>query len=252
VIAITIDCEQVEYGYRESTKESFEGNKRLLEILNRRGVPSTFFMTGVFAEERKVQVRENKKKHEIACHGYNHSYRDSKNLDLRKDISKAKKILEGVSGKKVIGFRSPQMQYSDELIKILEELGFKYDSSIHSAYIPFFYGKGGLPLEPYQINKITEIPASSSRTFRFPFSWIVMRNFPLWFIKRIVKNLLKRNIKVIFYVHSWEFYEVKKTSGPLYARYLYSRNTGKKFCKKFERFLEAFRDEEFVVMRELV
>jgi peptidoglycan/xylan/chitin deacetylase (PgdA/CDA1 family) len=257
MIAITIDCEQwnpFEIRGKEDSKNnntlySFNGNKKLLEIFDKKNIKATFFITGVFAEEREIQVRKIAKKHEIACHGYNHFYRGNENLDLNKDVSKAKEILEKISRKKISGFRAPQMQFSKKLIKILEDNRFRYDSSIHSAYVPFLYGKKENKKfkRPFKIGKITEIPASSSLKFNFPISWIVMRNLPLSYSVRAVRNLLKRNIPVVLYMHSWEFFEIER--GP---SWFYTRNTGDNFCRKLEKFIDIFKNEKFVTMEELI
>ncbi len=268
MIAITIDCEQwnafelrnkkEEDIYHNSTLFSFKGNKRLLDIFQKNQISATFFITGFFAEKHEQQVREIAKSHEIGCHGYNHFYRGNTNLNLREDIVKAKKILEKILNKNIVGFRAAQMQSSEKLIEVLTKLGFKYDSSSNSAYIPFLYGKKEYkdnPLKPFEIynetlkNKLIEIPASASYKFRFPFHWIFMRNLPLIYTIKIVEGLLKKNIPVVLYVHSWEFYPIKKGPVPGYVR-----NTGDKFARKLDKFIKYFKNKgvEFVRMNELV
>ena len=157
------------------------------------------------------------------------------------------KIIEKIIGKKIIGFRAPQMQFSAELIKNLERLEFKYDSSIHSAWLPGFYDNRDKPLNSFKIGKILEIPASASHKLRLPFSWIFMRNLPLKYSIDIVRKLLKRGIVPVIYLHSWEFYQVKNKS---VAGYI-TRNTGDNFCRKFDMFLKEFKNERFVTMGEI-
>ncbi|MBU0959404.1 MAG: polysaccharide deacetylase family protein [Nanoarchaeota archaeon] len=255
MICLTIDCEQwnvpelrgKEDPSNGNTLYSLEGNKKLLKILNKHKVRATFFVTGVFAEQNKEHVKELSKEHEIACHGYNHFYRGNPNLNLKGDISKSKKILEKITKRKILGFRSPQFQFSKGLIKVLEELNFKYDSSIHSAYLPGFYNHKDKPLTPFKIGKILEIPASARPGSRLPFSWIFIRNLPLIYSVGAVRKLLKLGIIPVIYVHPWEFYEIKNKNVPFYI----TRNTGARFCKKFDRFLSKFKDERFVTMEEI-
>jgi len=257
MIVISVDCEQWNLASirgridlaDNNTDYSSEGNKRLLEILERNKVLATFFITGFFAEKEKEQVKLiNDKGHEIACHGYNHFYRRNKNFDLKKDILNSKNIIEKIINQKIMGFRAPQMQFSDELINILSELKFKYDSSIHAAYLPGFYNNKNVSLKPFKIGEIIEIPASASYSLRLPFSWAIMRIMPLFYTVKIIKKLLKKGITPVIYVHSWEFFEVKNKNVPIHI----TKNTGKKFCKKFERFLKVFKDEEFITMDELI
>lgn len=256
MIAITIDSEQWNLaelrGRKDKEKDNIsyskEGNKRLLEIFKKYNINATFFISGFFAEKQKKQVLDIAKNHEIACHGYNHFYRNNENLNLDEDVIKSKRILEKITKKQIRGFRAPQMQFSNELIKSLEKEGFKYDSSIHSAWLPGFYNNRKVSLKPFKIGKVTEIPASASYKLRLPFCWMFMRNLPLAYSTRIVKNLLKKGIIPVIYVHSWEFFEVKSKILPFYI----TRNTGEKFCKKFEKFLDVFKDEKFVTMKELI
>ena len=256
MIAITIDCEQWNpleiRGKKDSLKNSnsysFKGNKRLLKILEKHKISATFFVSGFFAKRQKSQIEQISRNHEIACHGYNHFYRNNKGLNLKKDVLKSKTIIEKIINKKVIGFRAPQMQFSNELIKVLSDLNFKYDSSIHAAYLPGFYNHKSTSLKPFKMGKITEIPASASYFLRLPISWIFMRNLPLNYSIKITKKLIKKNIIPVLYFHSWEFFEIKDKNIPFYL----IRNTGKKFCKKFDKFLDFFKNEKFVMMEELV
>jgi peptidoglycan/xylan/chitin deacetylase (PgdA/CDA1 family) len=257
MIAITIDCEQWNLGeirglkdrLKNNTLYSYYGNKKLLEIFEKYNIKATFFITSYFAEKHGKQVLEIiKKGHEIASHGHCHFYRNNKELNLEEDITKSKEIIEKLINKKVLGFRAPQMQFSLELIKILEKLDFRYDSSIHSANIPGFYNNKSALLFPYRIGKITEIPASASYKLRLPFSWTVFRNMPLKYSEVIIRKLIKKGIVPVIYFHSWEFYQVNEEG----LRLDITRNTGEKLCKKIDRFFKKFKNEKFILMKDLV
>jgi peptidoglycan/xylan/chitin deacetylase (PgdA/CDA1 family) len=255
MIAITVDCEQWNAPLlrgrkdpaNDNTEYSYEGNKKILEILAKHKISATFFTTSFFAERHPKQIKEISKKHEIASHGHSHTYRISKELDIEKDIKKSKKVIEKIIGKKIIGFRAPQVQFSSKLIHVLEKLDFRYDSSIHSAWLPGFYNHRDKPLKPHLVGKIVEIPASASHTLRLPFNWIFMRNLPLSYSVKIVNKLLKKRIIPVTYLHSWEFHNFKSKAVPFYI----TRNIGDKFCMKFEKFLNAFKNERFVTMTEI-
>jgi hypothetical protein len=255
MIAMTIDCEQWSApllrrkidSANDSTEYSKKGNDNLLEILEKYGINATFFVTGFFAEKESDHVKKISKKHEIASHGYNHFYRGNNKLNLHEDISKSKEIIERIVGKKIDGFRSPQAQFSKELIKSLEKNEFKYDSSIHSAWLPGFYNHRDKPLKPFKIGNILEIPASASHNLRLPFSWIFMRNLPLVYTTKVVKKLIRRGIIPVIFLHSWEFHNFKSKTVPFYI----TRNVGDKFSRKFGRFLEEFKNEKFVTMKEI-
>jgi len=255
MIAITIDCEQwnspklrgIDDKSNDSVEYSFEGNKNLLKILEKHNVPATFFVTGFFAERKKDQIKEISKNHEIGCHGYHHFYRRNKNLNLKEDISKSKRILEKITKKKVTGFRAPQMQFSKELIEVLSNLNFKYDSSLHPAYLPGFYNNRNKPLRPFKIKNLLEIPASASYSMRLPISWIFIRNLPLFYSINIIKKLIRKNIIPVIYFHSWEFFKFRNKNIPFYI----TRGVGPKFCRKFDKLLSYFKDEKFVTLKEI-
>ncbi|OIO40649.1 hypothetical protein AUJ10_02275 [Candidatus Pacearchaeota archaeon CG1_02_31_27] len=231
---------------------SFLGNEKLLYLFDKHNIKSTFFITGFFAENEKLQVKEIAKKHEIASHGYSHDYWKNKKLDIEKDIKKSKEILEKISGKRIIGFRSPQMQFSEQLIKSLEKLNFKYDSSLHPSFIPGKYSNQNLPIKPFKpFNyEIIEFPAAVFPTTRLPVSWTVFRNMPSAWINSAVKGLLKREINPVIYIHSWEFIKFKRRGVPFYV----TAQTGNKFYRKLENFIKYWENkgQEFCPLQQLI
>jgi hypothetical protein len=59
----------------EITKQIYEvGLPRLLDLLSKHDIQSTFYFTGMFAEQSPESVELVKEHgHEIGCHGYDHS-----------------------------------------------------------------------------------------------------------------------------------------------------------------------------------
>lgn len=259
MISLTIDSEQWNCPLlegkeaEENNETSFgkRGNKIILDLFDRHNIKATFFITGYFAEKEPDQVRYIALKgHEIACHGYNHFYRGNKNLNIKQDIIKAKKILEEITGKDIIGFRSPQMQYSEKLIKILSDLNFKYDSSLHPCWIPGYYNNVKKPIKifkPLENNGILEIPAAVSR-FRLPISWMFIRLFGVNRTISACKNLLKKGITPVIYFHSWEFVKMKSKYVPFY----YNFRTGEAFLKSMEKFIREFKGVPFITLNKLI
>jgi len=216
MISLTIDCEQWNCPLLEGkrveenndTSLSRRGNEIVLKLLEKHNIKTTFFVTGYFAEREKAHIEKIKKQgHEIACHGYNHYYRNNKHLDIKGDIGRAKEVLESLIGENIKGFRAPQLQYSLELVKILDDLGFKYDSSLHPLYLPGCYNNLRKPIEifkPIKNRHIIEIPISVS-PFRLPINWAAIRLFG---IKRTIascEKLVKKKMTPVLYIHSWEF-----------------------------------------------
>lgn len=262
MIALTIDCEQwnapllrgIETSENNNTDYSKKGNLELLRILDELKIKATFFVTGFFAEKEPEQVRNIfEKGHEVASHGYSHFYRHSNfsKGELEKDILKSKEKIEKVIKKRVIGFRSPQLQYSEELIRILDKTGFKYDSSLHPAFVPGYYNNLSASLSihrPIKNLKIKEIPIGVIPYIRQPISWVWMRCIGNWWTGIGVNALLRRKISPVVYFHSWEFTKIKSRHVPFYFRY----RTGGRFAESFSSFIKTYKKEGFVMLSELI
>lgn len=260
MICLTVDCEEwnspllrgkiVEEN--NNTKFSKVGNNALLDIFDKYGVKSTFFITGFFAEKEPEQVREIKQQgHEVASHGYLHHYRNNPNLKLYEDIMKSKEVLENLIKSKIIGFRSPQVQYSPNLIKTLDKLDFKYDSSLHPALIPGFYNNTQLPIhifKPFKELKVKEIPIAVNPFTRLPVSWMFIRLFGIKRVIHACRMLLKKGITPNIYVHSWEFMKMKSKNVPFYFNY----RAGKPFLNSIEKLFKHFNHEKFVPIKNLI
>jgi hypothetical protein len=54
---------------------------------------------------------------------------------------KSKKLLEDIIGDRVYGYRAPSFSISDEILKLIEEAGYLYDSSYNSFGMHGRYGK---------------------------------------------------------------------------------------------------------------
>ena len=123
---------QGEYGART-------GVPRILKLLERHGVPASFFVPAVAAlahpdEQRRV-VAEG---HEVAIHGWIHElnstlpYHDERDLQLR-----AAEALARVTGVPPVGIRTPSWDFSPNTLKITREMGLLYDSSLMADDEPY-------------------------------------------------------------------------------------------------------------------
>ena len=198
------------------------GLPRLLDLLAKHDVSSTFYFTGMFAEaspESVELVRDHW--HEIGCHGYDHSPQRAFDLlgyeEQVDELKKAKDAIEPVAGR-VTSFRAPALRINEDTVRALEETGFSSDSSIASQRFdgPFTFGAAGklkwlrAPRKPYMLSYesvvregdsgVLEVPISA---LVFPFIGTVMRVSPL-----ILKMLRK-----------YLYYESKNTGKPIVFLY---------------------------------
>ena len=198
-----------------------EGNTlRILDMLDEFALRATFFVLGWVAERLPGLVREiHRRGHEIACHGYGHQliYRLSPQ-EFRKDISKAKTILEDICGERVYGYRAPSYSITTEslwALDILVEEGFSYDSSIFPITHDI-YGIPGGKRFPHEITthagKILEFPISTfplkvgGWQSRLPIAGGgYLRLFPAALVARAIQAInTKEKQPVIVYFHPWE------------------------------------------------
>jgi polysaccharide deacetylase family protein (PEP-CTERM system associated) len=189
---------------------------RLLELFDRAGVRSTFFVLGWVAERFPALVRRIADLgHEVASHGYNHQlvYMLTPR-QFREDVRAARVAIEDAAGVSIVGFRAPSYSVIESslwTIDVLIEEGFVYDSSIFPIHHDR-YGIPDSPRHPYVLRRaggsLLEVPGSTVRLGRvnlpiggggyfrqFPYGWTK------WGIERV--NRVEQK-PVTFYTHPWE------------------------------------------------
>jgi polysaccharide deacetylase family protein (PEP-CTERM system associated) len=191
-----------------------ENTAVILEILERKRVKATFFCLGWIAERHNGLIKRlSDCGHEIASHGYAHQVIYSQTPEsFREDVSKSKDIIEGITGRPVLGYRAPTYSITEKTLwalDILEELGFVYDSSIFPVHHDN-YGIPSAPRFPYRIEdrKIAEFPISTVKlgSLNFPIAGGgYFRLFPYLLTKMGLKSVEREGMPFIFYLHPWEF-----------------------------------------------
>lgn len=189
---------------------------KILAILSSRGVRATFFILGWIAE-RFPHVVESiwQRGHEISTHGYEHrQIHEQTREEFAQDVIRAIRVLEDITGQKIIGYRAPSYSIVPETLwawELLAEQGIRYDSSIfpikHDRY-----GVPGLPRYPFTITldsgrELVEFPLSTVRILgkNIPIAGGgYLRLYPYWFIKWAVRRINRRGYPAIFYLHPWE------------------------------------------------
>ncbi|MGV9388276.1 polysaccharide deacetylase family protein [Streptomyces olivaceus] len=129
---------QGEYGARAAAP-------RILRLLERYGVPATFFMPAVSAlihpEEARAYTRDG---HELAVHGWIHERNMLLDREEERELTaRALDTLTTVTGQRPVGIRTPSWDFSDSTLDIMLELGFAYDSSLMADDEPYEIVAGG-------------------------------------------------------------------------------------------------------------
>jgi polysaccharide deacetylase family protein (PEP-CTERM system associated) len=134
-----------------------DNTKRVLDLFDEFDVKATFFVLGWIAEREPGLVREIADRgHEIASHGYGHELvYDIGPERFREDLRRSREILEGITGRPVIGYRAPSYSITARsmwALDILIEEGFAYDSSIFPVRHDI-YGVPGAERFPHVIRR---------------------------------------------------------------------------------------------------
>jgi len=122
---------------------------RLGELFAKHGISATLFVVGKDVgdddEGARVVAELAKAGHEIASHSYSHPY-DLVRLGreaIAAEIDRASAAIQQVAGRPPVGFRAPGYEISAELIELLCERGYRYDSSTFPA-IPYYLAKAAV------------------------------------------------------------------------------------------------------------
>jgi polysaccharide deacetylase family protein (PEP-CTERM system associated) len=200
---------------------------RLLDLFDRcsNGFKATFFVLGWIADRHPQLVREiHDRGHEVASHGNSHLMcTEMEPAELENDLKKSKEILEGITGKPVIGFRAPNFSISDRILPLIEAAGYQYDSSYNNFTRHQRYGslstdnfkKKGIA---FQINPdFHEIPISNMQLGSTVIPWGgggYFRFFPTLMFHTGVQRILSRKHAYMFYLHPWEIDPDQPTAPP--------------------------------------
>jgi peptidoglycan/xylan/chitin deacetylase (PgdA/CDA1 family) len=120
------------------------GVPRHLAMLQRLGIPATFFVPGYDAECYPEVMRQiTAGGHEIAAHGYVHERSLYPPDEEERRLTKTHHILSDLLGRPPVGWRSPGGQKSGATLPVLHRLGYRYDSSDKDFDMPYMLDVGG-------------------------------------------------------------------------------------------------------------
>lgn len=196
------------YGFtyeRDSDPVYTHALPRFLDLLERMNVPTTLFVIGRDAANSthaKVLRGAFASGHEPGNHTMTHPRRMSKlsTAALRRELTDAHEVITDIAERRPVGFRAPCYDLHRDTLPLLNELGYRYDSSVHPTILgpvvdaavlvksrgksrewrPGTYAHAFAPLRPYRANaarpwlrsskgKITELPLSAVPWTRMPF-----------------------------------------------------------------------------------
>ncbi len=223
----TIDCDWV--------PGSQFGLEHLLDVCDRYRLKGTIFFAGRFAEAYPDLVREcHRRGHELGTHGWAHGgleededFRIASYEQQREWIRLATDAVETASGIRPIIFRAPNLHIGETTFRVLEDEGYRYDSSIPARRFDMGFGRVHYteyfwaPLEPYipscqgphrhGRSGIIEIPPSA---VLFPVNLAALRVLGLPTLKYMINWIGQRSQHLVFYCHPFEFLHAKDQRFP--------------------------------------
>ena len=247
-IALTFDVERDIPNVLDTYYGVRFGLLKILKILDHFNIKGTFFCTGNVVEHQPDYIRIIERKgHEIACHSLNHERLNQLNFKKCQEIIyQNKKIIEDTcQNSEAIGFRAPYLRPPKFLFRVLNKLGFKYDSSIKSPKkLKYYQGND------YQIQEFH--PSNLNIFFRLPMGYSFLR-----------KGFVKKKSLILCF-HPWEAVNIKNlmfnqvNTFNRFKNILFRRdrvgNTGNTFITRIRNFIKesVSKKAEFVSLNQLI
>lgn len=237
-----------EHGVKFTLEQGMEvskiGTERILNVLRCNGVKATFFCTGNFAQQAPDMIhRIMDEGHEVACHGVDHWNPKAT------DVVESKRILEEVTGRKIMGYRQPRMfPVSDSE---LERVGFKFNSSLNPAFIPGRYMHLNAPRTIFKKGTVIQIPASVTPIIRFPLFWLALHNLPESWYHKLVSRTLLHDRYFMTYFHPWEFYDLKEHP-EFKMPFIIKNHSGQQMADRLDKLIKRFRACDFVTFSQFI
>jgi peptidoglycan/xylan/chitin deacetylase (PgdA/CDA1 family) len=127
---------------------------KILDVLEKHDVKSTFFIPGWIIEKYPEMSREVLERgHEAAYHSYLHEFDLKAGYDKEKEnLDRCLDIFDQILKIRPRGFRSPLYEISEASIRLMNEYDFLYSSSMMDDDFPYFRPYQGKP------SKLVELP----------------------------------------------------------------------------------------------
>ncbi len=225
---------------------TFEYLPEYIRLINSLEVPVTIFVVGRLLEDRPEAVERLRTELETEFHLHSYSHDPEMADGFRTDLRRGMDAFETFFGRRPMGYRAPLGKITDSQLRILDEAGFSFDSSIFPSYRPGAYNNLSAPLEPYRPNdtdSLVELPVGVVPYLRVPLaqSYLKLGGSPLF---QLVDRL-ELPEPLVFVSHLHDFFETaanEHRSQPMKA--IQQRNLSQS-PELFERFITTLRQNGY-------
>ena len=117
-----------------------EGLPRILALLDKYQIPSTFFIPAVSAllHPEMIPAIQKAGRHEIGVHGWIHESTPTlRPGEEERLLDQAIEFLTLATGKRPVGYRAPAWAFSDMTLDLIKKKNFFYDSSLQAMDEPY-------------------------------------------------------------------------------------------------------------------
>lgn len=251
-----------------------KGVPKLLSIMEKKDVTSTFFFTGEAAAQNAEMVRlVNREGHEVGCHSLYHEtvgdelfplpgVKPILKHEVRKRVEMATDWVAQELGERPRSWRCPRLWGSTEVVKVLEDLGYLCDAT----YPLYFYRKQFEPYHPSEKDwtskgdmNILEIPnfadmvmnSQDSPLERDRDQWPLFRmeGADCFYKKceQYAEFVQKKGLRAVLclYIHPWEFIEQPKSfhfgEATVTPDPFITQNCGEIACAEFAKLIDLLK-----------
>ena len=167
------------------------GTPRLLELFDRAGIRTSWFIPGHSIETFPEQTRMVRDAgHEIGIHGYTHENPIAMTPEQEEAVLvKCIELVEEVSGKRPTGYVAPWWEFSPVTNELLLSHGIKYDHSLmHNDFHPYYVRVGDSWTnidysQPAEVWMKPLVRGEETDLIEIPASWYLDDLPPMMFIK---------------------------------------------------------------------
>jgi peptidoglycan/xylan/chitin deacetylase (PgdA/CDA1 family) len=198
-----------------------KGLQKIFELLEKYDIDATLFYEARTAQmliESGMYLPKLSERHEIACHSLKHedflgkvSGIPMEEKSIEESIYKAKEILVKIFGQEIKGFRAPYTRINRTVVKVLERLGFQYDSS-ETVTLGTEWAGNPYPLKAFD-SSLMELALPSFRDAKgkkmSSYLWAIFEGRRVFgeYIDAVVqaRDIAKQGL-FVFSIHPWHLY----------------------------------------------
>lgn len=138
-----VDLHLIGYGYSGLPPDPLVYDvalPRLAGLFERCGVRATFFVVGRDAAAHAGALASLARSgHEVASHSFTHplAFASLGEAGMRDELVRTRQALETATGRRVVGYRSPNFDMDGRALRVLAECGYRYDASAYPTPLLF-------------------------------------------------------------------------------------------------------------------